>query len=162
MVFSNLKFNIWERLQRLTISSKPSHWEGGRKCPTKSEITALGLVVNGTYGDNQLVQESDIIQLIDYTLQFTGILSWEDGYYQGAIYNFRSPVHQFRIDREVSSENEEITTVDGYYRVKAVKGVTYTISVIYTQLRPGIHPEGPKTKTGSVTFGNKELITIDL
>lgn len=29
-------------------------------CPTKGEIVSAGLIVGGTYGDSQLVMESDI------------------------------------------------------------------------------------------------------
>lgn len=51
----------------------------GGKLPTKSEIIALGLKVKGTYSNNQLAQEKDIIKPIEYDGQ---IIVARDGTYE--------------------------------------------------------------------------------
>lgn len=72
----------------------------GSKCPTKSEIVALGLTVGGSYSGNQLVQLSDIsgygyLEFVTKTGSYTESSDFERWSINTTISTIKGPSYQY-------------------------------------------------------------------
>lgn len=119
----------------------------GVKLPTKSEIIALGLKVNGTYSNNQLVQEKDIIKPIEYDGQ---IIVAQDGTYE--ITDIGLPI----ITEELTSKTLKANDVYCRYKTKVINSTIKSFSITYTY-----NGRSYKYK-GSIFNGNlSTIMTLD-